>query len=170
MFKKLMALLIIVSVLFTGTIVFAEGTTTSTAKAKITDKIKNFKDNVAEVKPLLDTISANRTQLAKLRTDGETAYKTTKKKLKDLLKAKDTLTPEQIEALKQDIATLTDDRNLIKTTIGAVEKESIDLRAAKKSKDIDAYKTSLNNIIAIQNTKIANWNKIIADLNKITEV
>jgi len=167
MLKKLIISLLTVSMLFTGTVVFASGTTATDAKTKVATQIQDLRQNAAELKPLMETIRTNRTQLIKLRADGETAYKKAKAKLKEMIKNKDNLTPEQIEIIKQDVKTITEDRKLIANTIGSVEKESAALRVARSDKNLEVYKQSLNDIIAIQNSRITNLKKTIDDLNKI---
>ena len=51
-------------------------------------------------------------------------------------------------------------------TIGEIQKETLDLRVAKREKNFEEVKNSLDSIIIVQNKRIEDLQKIIADLNK----
>lgn len=174
--KKILSIILIVGLLLTGTVVFAAPTATAASdrttvkdavKSKLSGKLQDFKNRITESKPLLEEIRSNKTKFAKLKAESKTAYNEAKKKVKEMLKNKDSLTPEQIEAVKQAVSTLANDKKQLSNTLGNIGAESVSLRDAKKNKDIEAYKQALNNIISIQNTRISNLQTVIDDMNKI---
>lgn len=163
--KKLIALIMLTALLLTGTMVYAEEA--SNTDKDTSAKINVFKDLKEELKPILETIRSNRTEIVELRQEATALFKESKKKVKELLKSKDDLSPVQIEAIKQSVDILVDDKKLMVETKGDIFKESIDLRIAKRNRNIEAYKDALDNIISIQNTRIDTLNKVIEDLKEI---
>lgn len=173
MLKKLMAVLLAASIIMTGTTAFAAGTRREEIKAKISEKVEKvqtIKQNSAEVKPLIETIRTNKAQLIKLRANARAEYIKAKNKVKVLLKDKETLTPEQIEALSQAANTLSQDKEQLKGTIGDIQKENQTLKDARKNKNTEEYKQALNNIITIQNIRMENLKKIIDDMQKVSAI
>ena len=161
--KKLIALIMIAGLLLTGTIAYAE-------EAAGTDTLTNeseFKDLKAELKSQIDTIRSNRAEIIRLRQDATALYKETKKKVKELFKSEDDISQTQIEAIKQAVDILVEDKKLLIETRGDIFKESIDLRLAKRNRDVEAFKAALDDIISIQNSKIDILNKVIEDLKAI---
>ena len=166
--KKIIAILIMVSVLLTGTAVFAEdGAVNTGSRAELKAKINEFKDFKAELKPLIDTVKSNREEFVKLRQESTSSYKSMKDTIKHLLKGKDKLTQVQIEKLKNGIDIIVADKKLLAGTKGEIFKESVDLKIAKQARDIEACKEALNNIINTQNQRIDALKKIIEDINAI---
>lgn len=168
--KKIISLILIIGVLLTGMVVFAETASEADAKARISEKLQNIKERAAEVKHQLEKIRLNRAELQKLRVEAKTAYQKAKSKVKELRKNKDSLTPEQIEELKQAVSTIKQDKEQLAATAGDIHKESLLLRAAKKDKNIEAYRQSLDNIINVQSTRIDALKKMIDDMNKILSI
>ncbi|ATW26603.1 hypothetical protein [Candidatus Formimonas warabiya] len=168
MWKKITGILLIMGVLLTGTMVFAAETTTGeTTKGKISAKLQDLKEKRAEVQPLIKEIRTNRTRLLQLRADARAAYQAAKDKVKELLKNKDDLTPDQTEALKEAIATLKEDKSEMESTLGDIHKEALNLRAARRDRDMAAYEEALHNIIAVQNTRMDHLERAISDMNMI---
>ncbi|NJD03967.1 MAG: hypothetical protein FIA99_15525 [Ruminiclostridium sp.] len=161
--KKLIVLVLIAGLLLTGTMVYAE-------EAAGTDVLANeseFKDIKAEMKPLIDTIRSNSAEIEQLREDATALYKETKEKVKELINSEDGISQAQIEAIKEAIDILVEDKKLLVETKGDILKESIDLRVARRDRDVEAFKEALENIISIQNTRIEIFNKIIEDLKAV---
>ncbi len=170
--KKIFAMLLMISVLLTGTVVFAEEETTSAAsdssvRTKISEKINEFKNFKAELQPQIDEIKANRQELIQLRQEATASYKELKNQVKDLLKGKVELTQEQVEALQQAVDILVADKKLLAETAGDIFKESVNLRLAKRQRDLDASKAALDEIISIQEKRMESLNKVIDDIKAI---
>lgn len=160
--KKLISILLIAGLLLTGSIAYAEGTEKDTGK-----RINSFKSFVNDAKPQLDTIKENRQRISELSKEALELYKETKQKVRELLKSKDEISQAQVEAIKQSIDILVSDKKLLVGTKGDIFKNSVDLRAARKNKDSDAYKAALDKIIETQNERIGTLNKVIQDLRAI---
>jgi hypothetical protein len=174
--KKILSLILIASILLTGTVVFAnENTTTTTdratskitAKSKLSEKLKEFKNWVVESMPQTEEVRSNKTKFEQLKVESKTAYDAAKRKVKEMLKNKDSMTPEQIDAIKQAVSTLTKDKEQLGSTLGNIGSESLSLKIAKKDKNIAACKQALKNIIAIQNKRISDLKAVIDDMKKI---
>lgn len=175
--KKILSLILILGLLLTGSVVFANGTATALAdtttskaavRSKLSVKLKDFKSLVAELKPQTEEIRSNRAKFAKLKAEAKTAYNAAKSQVKEMLKNKDSMTPSQIDAIKQAVSTLANDKRQLGSTEGNINSENLSLKTAKKDKNLEAYKQALNNIITIQTTRISNLTTIIEDINKIT--
>lgn len=166
--KRIISIIVLISILLTGTIVFAEGTGTETTKSKIVNKLQEFQAKIAEIKPLVGEIRANRTELLRLRADARTAYDKAKNKVQEMLKNKDNLTVEQIEAVKVSLKALQDNKKVLTGTIGEISEETISLRAAARDREFAGVKNALENIKKVQNLRIVELKEIIAELNKIS--
>ncbi len=188
--KKIFSVLLISAVLITGMAVFAEdeatptpvaateatvvtseadtATAAPTAAPRITLRERlGTNAAAADIKLLKDQITANQETISGLRADARVAFMEAKARIKALMADFENLTDEEIEMLRADINTISADRLLMAQTAGDIAQERISLKVAKRDNDPEAHKVALNNIISIQNTRIANLNKIISDLNKI---
>ena len=163
--KKIISIILLSTVLFTGNIAFAQGSTLSNVKSKITQSIDN-KAKLAEIAPLQEKIRTNRTKIISQKSEAKDAYSKAKSHIKELIKNKDRLTPAQIESLKEALNVIQHDKQSIAGTIGEIQKETLDLRVAKRDKNFEEVINSLNSIITVQNTRIENLQRIIVDLNK----
>lgn len=165
MMKKLVSVILLSTVLITGNIAFAQGATLSDAKSKITQSVADNKGKLAEIAPLQETIRTNRTKILSQKAEARDAYNKAKSHIKELIKTKDNLTPSQIESIKEALDVIKQDRQSLAGTIGEIQKETLDLRVAKRAKNFEEVINSLNNIIAVQNTRIDDLQGIIAHLN-----
>lgn len=164
--KKIVSIILLSTVLLTGNIAFAQGSTLSNVKSKITQPVADNKAKLAEIAPLQDKIRTNRTKILSQKAEARDAYNKAKRHIKELIKNKDNLTPEQIELLKETLKVIQQDKQSLSGTIGEIQKETLDLRVAKREKNFEEVINSLSSIIAVQNTRIENLQGIIADLNK----
>lgn len=168
--KKMISVILLSALLLTGNVAFAQAATLSTARPSITQSVSDYKAKLAELTPLLQTIRSNRTQTLSLRANARDAYTTAKNHIKELIKNKDSLTSEQIQAIKDSLNVLKQDKQALGDTVGDIANELPDLRAARKDRNIEQVKNSLNKIISVQNTRITELQKVINDLNKIANL
>lgn len=174
--KKIVSIILLSSVLLTGNVTFAQASPFSNVKSKISQPLsdredkEDKKDKLAEMAPLQETIRSNRTKLLNQRATARDAYNKAKAHVKELIKDKDNLTPERIEAIKAAVEVLKQDQHVIAGTLGNIQKETLGLRTAKQGKNFDGFINSLSNISAVQNTRIGDLQKVIDDLNRIASL
>ncbi|EGW41616.1 hypothetical protein [Desulfosporosinus sp. OT] len=164
--KKIVSVILLSTVLLTGNIAFAQASTLSNVKSRVSQTVTENRAKLAEIAPLQEEIRTNRTQILSLKAEAREAYNKAKSNIKQYIKNKDNLTPEQIESLKEELKVIQQDKQSLAGTIGEIQKETLDLRVAKREKNFDEVKNSLNSIIAIQNSRIKDLQGIIADLNE----
>ncbi|OLN32048.1 hypothetical protein [Desulfosporosinus metallidurans] len=164
--KKIVSAILLSAILLTGNIAFAQGSTLANAKSKITQATADYRAKLAEIAPLQEKVRTNRTELLRLKKEANDAYNKAKSHIKGLLKNKDNLTPAQIKSLKESLDIIIQDKQSLAGTIGGIQKETLDLRTAKMEKNFDGVKNSLNSIIAVQNTRLEDLQRIISDINK----
>ena len=164
--KKIVSIILLSTVFLTGNIAFAQGSTLSNVKSKITQPVADNKAKLAEIAPLQEKLRTNRTKILSQKAEARDAYNKAKSHIKELIKNKDNLTPEQIESLKETLKVIQQDKQSLAGTIGEIQKETLDLRVAKREKNFEEVINSLNRIITVQNTRIEDLQRIIADLNK----
>lgn len=164
--KKILSVILLSTVLLTGNIAFAQGSTLSTVKSKITQSVADYKAKLVVIAPLQEKIRTNRTTILSQKAEAKDAYNKAKSHIKELIKTKDNLTPAQIESLKEALKVIQQDKQSLADTIGEIQKETLDLRIAKREKNSEEVLNSLNSIITVQTTRIEDLRRIIADLNK----
>ena len=168
--KKIISVMLLSALLLTGNVTYAQAATLSSAKTNITQSVSDYKAKLAELTPLLQTIRSNRTQIIELRANARNAYNKAKSHIKDLKQNKENLTSEQIQAIKDSLNVLKQDKQVLGDTMGDIAHELPDLRTARRDKNIEKVKSSLNTFIGVQNTRITELQKIIDDLNKISNL
>lgn len=164
--KKFVSIILLTTVLLSGNIAFAQASTLSNVQSKVMQTVADNKAKLAEIAPLQAKIRTNRTQILGLKSNARQAYNQAKSHIKELIKNKDNLTPAQIEALKEELKVIQQDKQSLAGSIGHIQKETLDLRVAKREKNFDEVINSLNSIISVQNTRIVDLQGIIADLDK----
>ena len=124
------------------------------------------KAKLAEIAPLQEKIRTNRAKIHSQKLEAKDAYNKAKSHIKELIKNKDNLTLEEIGLYKENLTVIQQDKQSLAGTIGEIQKETLDLKAAKREKNFEEVINSLNSIIIVQNTRIENLQRIIADLNQ----
>ena len=168
--KKIVSIILVSAVLITGNVAFAQAATPSPANSNITQRASDYKARLSEVAPMLQTIRNNRTEILRLRADARVAYNKAKTHIKELLKNKDNLTPDQIQSIKDALNDIKQDRQALGGTQGDIAQILPDLRAAKKDKNIEEAKNDFKSIIDVQNVRIADLKKLIDDLNRVASL
>lgn len=164
--KKIVSVILLSTVLLTGNIAFAQASTLFNVKSKISQNVTDNRAKLAELAPLQEEIRTNRTQILSLKAETRESYNKAKSNIKQYMKNKDNLTSGEIESLKEELKVIQQDKQSLAGTIGQIQKETLDLRVAKREKNFDEVKNSLNSIIAIQDSRIKDLQGIIADLNE----
>lgn len=157
--KKILSIILLSAILLTGNIAFVQGSTLTTAAV-------NYRAKLVELVPLQAKIRADRTEILTLKASATKAYNKAKVHIKSLSKNKDNLTPAQLEAIKESLNSIRQDKLSLSGTIGKIEKGTLALKTGKSEKNFAEVTNSLNDIIAVQNTRIENLQRIITDLNK----
>lgn len=169
--KKIMTgLLIMVFVLGMGTFAYAgtnAGNTTTDRKALLVQNMKALKE---QIQPQIAQIKANRTEIQKLRIEAREAYKVAMQNIKDLKGKSDQLTEAQIAALKTTKESLKTTKLALSNTKGDVRTEMLAIRDARKDQNIGQAKAALENIITIQQNRIALIKTGIDEMNRILEI
>ncbi len=170
--KKTLSVLLIAGLLFSGTIAYAEESTTAKPdiKSRLAARMQNAKNWTSEVKPQAEEVRSNKAEIAHLKSESKIAYRAAKSKVKEFMKNKDSLTNEQIQALKQAISSLSNNKEQLDSTVGYVRAESLKLNAARKDRNLEAYKQALDEIIIVQNARMNVLKAVIDNMNKIAEM
>lgn len=168
--KKIISAILITGVLLTGTPVFAARTAVNSIKTRVVNKLQDWRAKVSEAKPLIDRVRINTGKINSLNADVNKGYKAAKKRVEALLKKKEDLTQEQIEKLKEALIILKNDQKPLADSADEFKNANSRLDDAKRNKDINLYKQSLRNVIAIQNIRIEKLKKVIGDMKQITEI
>ena len=163
--KKYISIILLSAILLTGDIAFVQGSTLANVKSKITQSAAVNRAKLSEIAPLQEKVRTNRAEILSLKLQASDGYNKAKSHIKGLIKNKDNLTPTQIESTKQSLNVIKQDKQSIADTYGEIQKNTLDLRIAKSEKNFDAVTNSLNSIIAVQNTRIKDLQKIINDMN-----
>jgi len=137
---------------------------------KVQEKVQTGKQWAQELKPLFDQVRTNKVEILKLRGQLESTRGQINAKINELRQQKDTLNDEQIARLKECLQVLKDDKTDIKGLLGDTRQDISNLRAGKKSQDIEQAKASLENIIKAQQERIDLLNKTIDDMQKVLAV
>lgn len=164
--KKIVSVILLSAILLTGNIAFVQGSTLSTAKNNISQAVADYKAKLVVIAPLQEKIRTNRAEILRLKKEASDAYNKAKSHIKELIKNKDNLTPAQIKSLKESLDIIIKDKQSLAATMGGIQKETLDLRTAKMEKNFDEVINSLNSIIAVQNARLEDLQRIISDLNK----
>jgi len=164
--KKIVSVILLSAILLTGNIAFAQGSTLSFVKSKITQAKADYRAKLTEIAPLQEKIRTDRTKILSQKAEARDAYNKAKSHIKELIKNKDNLTPAQIESIKEALNVIKQDKQSLAGTIGEIQKETLDLRTAKIEKNFDEVTNSLNSIIAVQNARLEDLQRTISDLNK----
>jgi len=171
--KKIIAgILASVTILSIGSVAFATGTakTTTPIKAQSSSAIANNQAIRAEVLAARATIMTNEAQIKQLRTDIRTALVDAKKKI-EALKADPTVTQAQLDAIKAALASVKDGRKAFATAHKDVIKNIYpDLKVARQARDYDTIKAKFDAIIAEQQSRIADLQKILDSVKSILVV
>ncbi|MDF2596397.1 MAG: hypothetical protein K0R69_2738 [Clostridia bacterium] len=169
--KKLIMMLLSTSLLVTGSMAYANDTTAAKGKGKLQTRIENridkAGDRASEIKSLKDEISLNRTEIMTLRAEAKTISKEIKEVIKEAKAQKDTLTDEQISRLAESVTALKNEAQKLELHTGEIKDEVALLREARKNKDTDSAKISLQKIIDVQTARIDNISVIIANMKKL---
>ncbi len=168
--KKIVSIILVSAVLLTGNVAFAQAATSSPANTNITQRASDYKARLAEVTPMLQTIRNKRTEILRLRAEARVAYDQAKRHIKELLKNKDSLTPDQIQAIKDAIKDVRQDKQALGGIRGDIAQVLPDLRAARRDRNLDQAKQDLQSIIDVQNVRITELKKAIDDLNRVGSV
>jgi len=168
--KRIVTVVLLSTVLLTGNIAFAQGSTLSNIKSKITQSAVDNKAKLAEIAPLQEKIRANRTNILNQKTEAKDAYYNAKSHIKELIKNKNNLTPAQIESLKATLNVIQQEKQSLAGSIGKIQQETLDLRVAKREKNFEEVIASLNSIITVQTTRIDDLQKVITDLKNATSL
>ncbi|MDR3543956.1 MAG: hypothetical protein P4L69_23810 [Desulfosporosinus sp.] len=161
--KKIISIILLSAILLIGNIALVQESSLANVKTKHTQTLADYK---AAIAPLQEKIRTNRTDVLSQKAIVSAAYTKAKAHIKELSKNKDSLTPTQIEAIKESLNVIKQDKESLASTIGEIQKETLDLRTAKREKNFEEVSNSFNNIITVQNTRIEDLKKIIDDLNK----
>jgi len=164
--KKIVSIILLSTILLSGNIAFAQGSTLSTAKSTLAQTRADYKAKLAETSPLLETIRINRVKILSQKAEAKDSYIKAKSHIKELLKNKDNVTPAQIESLKVALNVIQKDKQSLANTIGEIQKETLNLRVAKSEKNFAEVAHSLNSMIAEQNLRIEDLQTIITNLDK----
>lgn len=132
-----------------------------------TDKRKELKNTIS---PLIEKVAENRKKSRQLTQQSKESYKNAKNHVRKLLEEKDSLTDEQVEELKESLEILKAWNKKIVGSRDDMGKTTKKLRDAKEKRNYKMIKASYEKIIEMQNSRIENLNKVIEDLDSITNI
>ncbi len=142
--------------LFTGTIAYA---------GNFADKVQTRIDRLEKVRPLLQEVVANRTEIKSLNTKLRAEHLNAKANIKKLLGDVGSITNEQIEEIQSLAADIRGCRNALAATNPQMVQYRQELRTARRSRDYAGIEKAYGNIIGVQEARITQINKLI-ELNQ----
>jgi chromosome segregation ATPase len=181
MIKKITtSLLIMIFLLGMGTLAYAGTGTGNSATNKATaleqkkealqQKIQNRQILKEDIQPLLDQIKANRVKTLQLQAEAAQARAAATQHIKDLKANPDNLTDAQIAALNQAKESLKQSRTDLSDTKGEIKNEMATMKTARKAQNEEQVKTSLNNIIAVQEKRMELIQNCITEMKQIQAI
>jgi hypothetical protein len=171
--KKIIAgFLAAVTILSVGSAAYAATPATKSSPAKLdSSTIANNQAIWQEVQTSRITILTNEGQVNKLRFDIRATMIQVRLKINALRKDKATVTQGQIDAIKTAITSINSERKAFATTHKDIMKNIYPaLRDARKSKDYDTIKVKFDAIIAEQQSRIADLQKVLDSINSILNI
>ena len=173
--KKLISIVLVFATLTAGVFAFATDNTSNNSKwaekaAEAKEKISSKLQFINDTKPLFDEVRRDRITVLQLKLDVKNAFEAAKTRIKDLKKAESSLTPEQIAAIKADLGKIKEDKAKVKDTLGNINDKRPELNQAKHNNDTAACEKILNDIIAVQQSRITLLKQVVDDLNSIAKV
>lgn len=178
--KKIMtSVLILVFLLGMGSLAYAGQNTDNAAKKNtvfaqkqeaVKQKIQGMGAFKAEYQEQIAEIRQNRTETMQLRAEAREAYKAAVQHIKDLKADPDQLTEEQIAALKEAKESLQQLKKQFANSKGGVAAEVKAMKAARKEKNPEEIKASLDKIIEIQHERMEIIQQGIDEMKGILEI
>lgn len=139
-------------------------------RTQIEDRMKEYRDKINEVKAMNNVIRQNNEKLVALKKEATNAQKKAKNHIQELIKDKDSITDKQFIKLKEAVVTLEDARKVLRVTIGKIGRVTTQLRTARQNKNIHLISQHGKEIIKEQNLRIKELEKLIEDLESISEI
>ena len=178
MMKKIVSILVMICLLVSAMIVFAEDEATyrqpknklQQRKIGTVDRSDKRDEIKTEVKTYINQVRENKEQQRELLTQSKESYKEAKSHVKHLLENKDSLTDDQVLKLKDSLAILKDRDVNFRNTNGNITMMTQELRDAREEKDYKRAKNIYLKIIEVQNSRIENMTQLIDNLNAINDI
>lgn len=168
--KKILSVIIISLVLIAGNTAFVQAAGSINTRYEHAQSDGNYQARWAEVAPLLQAVRNNRTEFLRLRAEARAAYNKAKVHIRELLKNKDNLTPEQLQALKDMLGNINQDKKTLESNQGDFVRNIPGLKAARKNKNIEEAKSNLTDMNNALNTRINSLQKVVDDFNKLASI
>lgn len=148
--------------LLTSTVAFASnGNNLGNTISKLQDRL----DFLNKIKPLVDQMSSNMTQVVSLRAELKDQNSAAKTHIAEMKSNVGKLTDEQIKALQTITSQIKTERAALKATNPQMVAARQALRTARKAKSYDDYLAAYNTVVSLQKARMDQLNKLI-DLNK----
>lgn len=178
MMKKIISISIMICLLISAMVVFAEDEATyRQPKNKLpqrkvgTENRTDKRDELrSEVKTYINQVKENKVKQRELLTQSKESYREAKGHVRHLLENKDSLTDDQVLKLKESLEVLRDRDVNFKNTNGNITKMTEQLRDAREKKDYKRAKNIYLKIIEVQNSRIENMTQLIDNLNAINDI
>lgn len=173
--KKMVASLVAATVLLSGGIVFAQEGTSNNSDSAVNQTAQQAKfqrksvrgEFRIQIKEKVAQIKANKQANQALHKQIKEKMQLLRAKVKDLRKNPDSLNAEKIADIKEKITMLRDSKMKLAQTFGRIGEEKLDIKLAKKNRDLAAALASLDKVIVIQQQRQDILKIINSDLDAI---
>lgn len=142
--------------------------TTSYALDRQNTQDRERRQKITRIVNSTDKITENRAKIRQLTSNIRDNIKKAKTRTTFLLAHKDDLTTEQLEQLKEVLTALKSSDEALKNTSGSIKAYNEEIKQALNNKDLDTLITVYQEILEIQNNRIAELTKINRCLTPLT--
>lgn len=176
--KKIIIMVLVGMMLFTtGAIAIADDdqnqnteTTQSIDRSQIKSKLQELKQNLTEYKPLLEEVRKNSLDVKALTLEIRQKSVEVKKKVSEIRKNDSQIDEETLMNIKAQLDKINADRKEIAATIGDIHTEVLKMRDNRRDKNYEAIKENMNNILATQESRLEDLNKLNADMDALLRI
>lgn len=168
--RKGMALVVAVCVLLSGTMAFAEGKTQEKGAGTGIGPIQEMRMLAERVGPLAEEIRANRQEMLSLREQVREACLGAQEAVREMIQNRQELRLEQVEALRDSMERIRESRRVLAGTVGEIEGEMSRFREHVRNRNREDAAGALENCIRVQNLRMEELRKALAELEEIESI
>lgn len=159
--KMRISFLLILCILFTSVGTFTQAAPLDTLKKAA---------KLREIRQLTTQVRMNAAKTAQMKLKAREKYTRAKAVVKGLVRDKDSITMEQIEAVKEALAQVKQDRQQVAQTVKESEAAMAKLKEARKANDFESSKECLESILKTQEDGLKQLESVIANMDKIIKM
>ncbi len=171
--KKTIAVIVVLCMVLSGTAAFAEakgqsgsGEGTPLKNQTMTMTMTMLSEQLG---PQVDEIKVNKAAMLRLREQISIVSEDAKKAIRNMIQKRDQLSLDQVEALKDSLECIRENRKVLEGTKGEVSGEMLGFRSRVRNMNQDGASKSLENCAKVQTERIRAMERVLQAFEEIVE-